>query len=269
MTRSEGAPDVLIPPGELPTWRVETMQEPDDALSAQSPLVRQPRLSDQVTERLRKQIYDGRMRPGDQLPSERELCERFGVSRTVIREAVKSLTAKGLVTSVPGSGLTVGTTTIEDVAEIFEFYFRGEPSLRYRDLHEVRYSLEPAICALAATHAGEDEVAGLSELCDELEGFREEDLVHASRNDAMFHRNIALASQNSYFVILLDALGRSLLDTRVATFSMDPRRLATVAAAHRKIADGIAAKDPGRAADAMREHLDEVLDTWNRWSPAE
>lgn len=244
------------------------MEEPADALPTQSPLVRQPRLSDQVTERLRNQIYEGRMRPGDQLPSERELCERFGVSRTVIREAVKALTAKGLVTSVPGSGLIVGTTTIEDVAEIFEFYFRGEPSLRYLDLHEVRYSLEPAICAQAAMHAADEEIDGLLALCDELEGYREEDLVQASRNDAMFHRNIALASQNSYFVILLDALGRSLLDTRVATFSMDPSRLATVAAAHRKIADGIATKDPEGAAAAMREHLDEVLETWNRWSPS-
>src|SRR5699024_11906027 len=115
-----------------------------------TPLVRQPRLSDQVVEQLRGLIDAGRMRPGDPLPSERELCERFSVSRTVIREAVKALTAKGLVTSVPGSGLIVGTTTIEDVAEIFDLYFRGEPDLQYLDLHEVRYALEPAMCAQAA-----------------------------------------------------------------------------------------------------------------------
>lgn len=245
------------------------MQEPGDVLPAPGELVRQPRLSDQVAQKLREFIDDGRMRPGDALPSERELCEHFSVSRTVIREAVKTLTAKGLVTAVPGSGLIVGTTTIEDVAEIFDLYFRGEPSLRYLDLHDVRNTLEPTICALAATHASEDDIAGLQELCGELEQLTESDLVSASRNDAMFHRRIAVASQNSYFVILLDALGRSLLDTRVATFSMEPRRLTTVAAAHRKIADAIAAHDSDAAAEAMREHLGEVVETWNRWSEKE
>lgn len=245
------------------------MQELGNVLPATSELVRQPRLSDQVAQKLRELIYDGRMRPGDALPSERELCDHFSVSRTVIREAVKSLTAKGLVTAVPGSGLIVGTTTIEDVAEIFDLYFRGEPSLRYLDLHDVRNTLEPAICAAAATNAGEEEIAELRALCTELEQLTESDLVSASRNDAMFHRNIAVASQNSYFVILLDALGRSLLDTRVATFSMDPRRITTVAAAHRKIADAIAAHDPDAAAEAMREHLGEVVETWSRWSEHE
>jgi GntR family transcriptional repressor for pyruvate dehydrogenase complex len=245
------------------------MREPGDALSVPTPLVRQPRLSDQVAEKLRDMIYEQNMRPGDALPSERELCEHFGVSRTVIREAVKTLTAKSLITAVPGSGLVVGTTTIEDVAEIFDLYFRGEPSLRYLDLHHVRYSLEPAICALAAQNASDDDIAGLFALCDELEQLTESDLVEASRNDAKFHRNIAVASQNSYFVILLDALGRSLLDTRVATFSMEPRRLSVVALAHRKVADAIAAHDSEGAANAMREHLGEVVETWNRWSPEE
>lgn len=102
-----------------------------------------------------------------------------------------------------------------------------------------------------------------------MENLTESDLVDASRNDARFHRRIAIASQNSYYVILLDALGRSLLDTRVATFSMEPRRLSTVVSAHREVADAIAAHDPDAAADAMREHLSEVVETWKRWSPAE
>ncbi|MGP9747062.1 FadR/GntR family transcriptional regulator [Brachybacterium sp. AOP29-B2-41] len=236
-------------------------------MPAASPLVRQPRLSDQVAQQLRELIDAGKMRPGDSLPSERELCEHFSVSRTVIREAVKTLTAKGLVTSVPGSGLIVGTTTIEDVAEIFDFYFRGEPDLRYLDLHEVRYALEPAMCAQAAKNITDEQIAELLALCDELESLTVDDLVDASRNDAVFHRNIAVASQNSYFVIMLDALGRSLLDTRVATFSMDPQRLTTVAAAHRKIAEAIAAHDTDAAAESMREHLTEVVETWNLWTP--
>lgn len=230
-------------------------------------LVRQPRLSDQVAADLRRQIYERQLRPGDALPSERELCQSYGVSRTVIREAVKSLTAKGLVNSVPGSGLMVGITTIEDVAEIFDLYFRGEPSLRYEELHAVRYSVEPTICALAAQHATADEIDEILDLCDELDEIGSADLVRASRNDTVFHRTIALASKNSYFVILLDALGRSLLDTRVATFSMAPQRVAVVSAAHRKIAEAIAQRDPGAAAEAMKRHLEEVLHTWHDGTP--
>lgn len=227
-------------------------------------VVRQARLSDQVAALLREEIASSGLRPGDPLPSERDLCERFEVSRTVIREAVKTLTAKGLVTSVPGSGLIVGTTTIDDVAEIFELFFRGGPPLRYRELHEVRYSLEPATCAAAAEQATDEEIADLLALCDELDDCTADDLVEASSNDARFHRGIAVASHNSYFVILLDAIGRALMDTRAATFTIDPQRVYIVARAHRAIAEGIASRDPRRAADAMRAHLDEVLDTWDR-----
>src|SRR5699024_1505812 len=123
------------------------------------------------------------------------------------------------------------------------------------------------VCSSDLQNINDEQISGLYSLCDELETYTTDDLVQASRNDAVFHRNIAVASCNSFFVILLDALGRSLLDTRVATFSMDPERLSTVAAAHRSIADGIASRDPSAAAAAMRAHLTEVVDTWNRWAP--
>jgi GntR family transcriptional repressor for pyruvate dehydrogenase complex len=234
----------------------------ESSLSGMGPVVRQERLSDQVASMLREEIANSSLRPGDHLPSERELCERFGVSRTVIREAVKTLTAKGLVTSTPGSGLAVGTTTIDDVAEIFEFYFRGAPTLHYRELHEVRYTLETSNCMFAAQRASAEETTELLRLCDELETFSEDDLIDASRNDAVFHRNIAVATHNSNFVVLMDAIDRALLDTRVATFSMDPGRIRTVSAAHRKIATAIADHQPEDAASAMRQHLDEVLASW-------
>lgn len=229
----------------------------------QRPLVRQPSLSAQVVSDLRDQIINRRLTPGTGLPSERELCEHYGVSRTVIREAIKVLSAKGLVTSTPGSGLVVGRTELTDVSDMLQLFMRHGSYLRYHDLHAVRMTIETAVARQAAVRAGDDDVRQLHDLCDDM-GEAAGDIVALSENDLAFHRAIALASGNEFWVLTFDVLGGALTETRVATFSMDPSRFHTVLAAHRKIASAIGARDPEAAGIAMADHLIEVKTTWDQ-----
>lgn len=225
-------------------------------------LKRQPSLSQQVVDDLRQRILNAGLRPGASLPSERALCEHYGVSRTVIREAVKILEAKHLLKAVPGSGIIVAEPDLTDVADTVQLFMRQGSSLRYDKLHEVRIFLETAVAGQSAERATDESIAELYRLCDDIEDARG-DLIRASTIDFDFHRKIAEATGNEFFVMMFDVLGNGLMEIRVATFAMDSERFDIVAKAHRKIVDGMRAKDPDLAIDAMREHLLEVKTTWD------
>ena len=91
------------------------------------PVVREPRLSDKVAEMMLETILSNRLQVGDRLPSERELGEQFGVSRTVVREAVRALVAKGVIEVRSGSGLRVAAVAASAVSESMSLYVRGAP----------------------------------------------------------------------------------------------------------------------------------------------
>ncbi|WP_054952696.1 FadR/GntR family transcriptional regulator [Flaviflexus massiliensis] len=219
-------------------------------------------LSQQVVNDLRTRIINDNISPGTPLPSERELCSIYGVSRTVIREAIKTLSARGLVESIPGSGLAVGQTKLDDVAEVMRLFMRSGSSLRYDQLHEVRLALEVSVAGIASGKTSPELKRELYLLCDALED-SDGNLVRASQLDYDFHRAIARASENSFFDVIFEALEGALVETRVATFSMDPSRLTTVVAAHRRIAHGIAVGDVEVARAEMTDHLIEVKATWD------
>lgn len=230
--------------------------------SPKTSLKRHPSLSQQVVDDLRQRIVNARLRPGVPLPSERELCEHYDVSRTVIREAVKVLEAKGIVRAVPGSGLIVAEPDLADVAESVRLFLRQGTSLRYDQLHEVRLSIETAVAGISAEIANEDQITRLYKLCDDLEA-AEGDLIEASKIDYDFHRKIAELAGNELFLMLFDVLSSGLMETRIATFAMDGARFEIVAKAHRKIVEGIESGDRQQAIDAMIEHLMEVKETWD------
>lgn len=227
-----------------------------------SSVVRPTSLSQQVVSDLRERIMASNVAPGTPLPSERELCSIYGVSRTVIREAIKVLSTKGLVDSVPGSGLVVGRTDIDDVAEVMRLFMRSGSSLRYDQLHEVRLALEVSVAGIASLKVTPELTDELYENCERLEASAN-DLVLASRLDFDFHRAIARGPNNEFFDVIFESLEGALMETRVATFSMDPSRFGTVTAAHRRIADSIAAGDDTAARVAMTDHLTEVKATWD------
>src|SRR5579871_3942996 len=128
-----------------------------------APVVRRERLPDQVAESILQAIIQKNLKPGDPLPSQRDLGDQFGVSRTVIREAVGSLVARGVIEVRSGSGLRLATVDANSVAESMTqsmtFFVRVSEALDYAKVHEVRRMVETHMAALAAERATDDDIA--------------------------------------------------------------------------------------------------------------
>src|SRR5712691_9711999 len=166
-------------------------------------VTREPRLSDKVASMMLETILSKRLQVGDRLPSERELGEQFGVSRTVVREAVRALVAKGVIEVRSGSGLRVAAVDAAAVTESMSLFLRGG-TLDFEKVHEVRALLEVHIAGLAAERATNADITRLREVHERME--REVgDVESAARDDLEFHRAIASATQNDLYLLLLDS----------------------------------------------------------------
>jgi GntR family transcriptional repressor for pyruvate dehydrogenase complex len=230
-------------------------------------VAREPRLPDKVAGELQRSILSGALKPGDRLPTERELGDQFGVSRTVIREAVRSLVAKGLLEVRAGSGVRVATIDASAVRETMGTYLRLHGEVDYGNLHEVRSVLEIEVAGRAAERAEEADVDLLRHSCDEME-VALADPERVSVLDVEFHRLLAQATHNGLFVVLLDSIGDILLDIRRATMGI-PDRPVRGLEFHRKILDRIAAHDRKGARKAMKAHLEDSEAAWRGLSVQE
>src|SRR3989475_8056802 len=125
--------------------------------------IRTSRLYEQIVEQIEQSIVKGALKPGDQLPAERELAEQFGVSRTAVREAVKALREKGLVEAFTGRGTFITDGTSQAIRQSLDLMVKiGQPD-GSTHLAEVRAILEPEIAALAATRVEEQHLATMRE----------------------------------------------------------------------------------------------------------
>jgi DNA-binding FadR family transcriptional regulator len=205
----------------------------------------------QVVTHLREWILAGAHAVGTSLPSEGDLAESFGVSRTVIREAMRSLRAQGLVTMSQGSRPRVAEVDARSTVESLSLLLaRSRTTLLA--LTEVRRPLETEIARFAATRATVEQVAALCDANAQLERAKTlEDRVAA---DVRFHDLLAVATGNPVFSVLLGTLGGLLVESRRRTI-----RSAGVGPAligHREILAAVGRHDPAAAEAAMRRHLD-------------
>ena len=219
---------------------------------------REPRLSDKVADMVLETILSNRLNVGDPLPSERELGEQFGVSRTVVREAVRALVAKGVIEVRSGSGLRVAAVNAAAVSESMSLYLRGG-TLDFEKVQEVRALLEVHLAGLAAERASEDDVASLRQIHLRMQE-ETSDFEAAARDDLEFHRLVARATHNELFLLLLDSIGSSLIDIRRSNF--EAGSIPMTLSQHQAILERIAAHDPEGARAAMNTHLDSVASFW-------
>jgi len=190
------------------------------------------RLVDRVVNEIQHQIMAGQFTPGMMLPPERELCEQLGVSRTVLREAVRMLVSRGLLETRPGVGTIVKAVTSDQVRQI----------------------LEVEIIQLAAKEATEEEIQQLKSLYQRMEEAAGKPREY-SILDGDFHRALAEITHNPFLVILLDAIRDAMESVRILVFN-HPGLIATVNEDHRKMIELIETHDPRAAGKAMRAHLD-------------
>jgi GntR family transcriptional repressor for pyruvate dehydrogenase complex len=245
---------------------------PDGALFQQ--VEREPRLSDKVAQMILDTILSGKLMPGDKLPSERELGEQFGVSRTVIREAVRALAAKGLITVRSGSGLRVAPADASSVQESMSLFLRAA-MLDYRKLSEIRKVLEVEIAGLAAERATPEDsermtaaARRMAETADSLQGSSPSEAVveAAAQRDLEFHGAIAEATHNELFSLLMDPIGQSLMTVRRANLRVNLERTVEL---HDALVERIVAHDAEGARAAMARHLDDTEETWHELHPDE
>jgi len=221
-------------------------------------VTRAPRLSFNVAELLLRTIVEQRLRPGDRLPSERELGEQFGVSRTVVREAVRALVAKGVIEVRSGSGLRVAAVDAESVRESMSLFLRGG-DIDFEKVHEVRSLLEVHLAGLAAERASAEDLARLAVAHAKMVG-EAADVESAARDDLEFHRTIALATHNELFLVLMDSIGSALIDIR--RLNLGSGSTPMTLSQHQAILDAVAAGDPASARVAMAAHLEGVAAWW-------
>jgi DNA-binding FadR family transcriptional regulator len=237
-------------------------------------------LPDTVSDRLAGRILDGELTAGDRLPGERELAERLGVSRIVVREALGRLQARGLIEIRPGVGAFVVPMPDRSVTEPLGLYIRRH-GVGHAHLFEVRRALEPQIASAAARRRDPRALARLeatqrrtaaaaAELgraaVDPADGARdgarddardEEALEAFAWADLAFHVHLAQASGNPLFELLLVPLVEPLLEVRRAG-ARRPGAADRATAEHAAILAAVVAGDPAAAAAAMAHHLDSV-----------
>lgn len=213
-------------------------------------------LSNRVTGEIEALIVQNRLQPGDRLLAERELARQFGVSRTVIREAVRALTAKGLLEVHAGSGTIVRAPTAQNVSQSMTLYLRGSQSQRdFGKVLEVRSLLEVEIAGLAAERRTSKDIEAMTTILQ-----RTDQVVTREKFvswDMEFHLLLAQATHNELFTLLLDSVAEAMRQLREVAFDITgaPSRAYKY---HSAILEQVKAGDRKGARQAMREHLAEA-----------
>ncbi len=221
---------------------------------------RESTLATRVTHQIERLIVEGQLQPGDRLPPERTLARQFGVSRTVIREAVRALVAKSLLEVRAGSGTVVRSPSAASVVQSMTLLLRaGQPELDYDKVHEVRRLLEVEIAGLAAMRRTPEDLRQMEAILEQAAQIRDNRDAFCQK-DVDFHAALASATHNELFSLVLDTLVDIMLQVRQMGFGVAdmPSRALTH---HRAIYHQVKAGDAEGARQAMRDHLVESEET--------
>lgn len=213
------------------------------------------RLHEEIVQQFLSLIRGGSLRHGDRLPSERVLAGQFKVSRSSVREALRSLELQGLVVSKRGSGTFINTDDLNSmVALIASTLSSGTDTLR--DIFEMRHLLEPQIAFLAAQMINPQELLQMAEILEEQgrQIARGETGVNA---DTDFHFALAMATHNSALVKVVSAVEDILSRSRDQSLQ-EPGRPQRSLASHRQILEMLQGRDTHGARQAMEHHLTSV-----------
>jgi GntR family transcriptional repressor for pyruvate dehydrogenase complex len=202
-------------------------------------------------------IREGRWAPGDQIPPERELAERFRVSRTSVREALRALEMQGVIDSRQGGGTFVRTADAEMlVGPLAAAILRGRRELA--EVLEVRELIEPGIARLAATRVNAEHIAELESLLE-----RQRECIAAERSfveeDTAFHYTLAKAADNHILLRLHNVILDMLRESRQSYLHV-PNRPQMSLRGHEAMLAAVRAKDPDAAYRASLAHISEVRD---------
>ncbi|HEY6673848.1 MAG TPA: FadR/GntR family transcriptional regulator [Rubrobacteraceae bacterium] len=213
---------------------------------------RRTKLRDRAADQLLEMVISGGLEPGERLPPERELCSRLGVSRTVVREALNLLEARGLISIEHGRGAVVSDGSPRAVRDTLGLLLRVQPKTLW-ELLEIREILEIEVAGLAAERAGPDEVSAMRLRLDRMRGSieRPEGYVDA---DVEFHALLAQGARNEVLLTMLEPVVDLLRASRRVSADRPGNALRALEE-HEEILRRVEAKDAAGAREEMRTHL--------------
>lgn len=212
-------------------------------------------LVERVVQAIEDQILQGRINVGSRLPPEREFSEQLGVSRPVVREAVRILTTQGLLETRHGIGTTVRALSRDEVTRPLKLFLRirGQ-DVSVEHLHHVRSILEVENAGLAAEQGTCADIVELRAICREMED-ASLDPANFALKDSAFHRRLSETTHNPLLILLLDSVHDMMAEVR-ELLSTESTVYQRVMPTHIRILESVAAHDRSAARQAMREHLD-------------
>jgi GntR family transcriptional repressor for pyruvate dehydrogenase complex len=215
------------------------------------------RASQAIVDQVRALIRDGQLTAGERLPSERDLCDRFGVSRVTVREALRILEASGLVAVKVGArgGAFITTPSSDRVGRGIEDYLTLSPSVSPTEVTEARLILEVGIVPTVCERATEADIAGLLALCDAAD-----DAVargeYTMEMSAEFHLAVARLAHNAAIEMLLRPFHAPMLSSMKAAREAAPAMGTLGVKEHRRFVEAVRVNDVEKATRLMRSHLE-------------
>jgi GntR family transcriptional repressor for pyruvate dehydrogenase complex len=215
--------------------------------------IERKRLKDQIIDQLIAMITDGKLKPGDKLPSETALMEQLGVGRSSLREAVGALSLTGMLTVRPGHGTHVSASAGDSFAKPLRWGMFVSWREKLHEFIEARITLEQTLVGMAAERATEEDIQEIRNGHNLLKTTKltKRKAIHA---DLVFHMAIANAGHNSVLSRFLRQPVKNWMEQKASLFGGYDR----VFEQHEAVFNAILVRDPAGAQKAMREHLEAV-----------
>jgi DNA-binding FadR family transcriptional regulator len=213
------------------------------------------RVSQVIVDQIKALVRDGRLKPGDRLPSERELCTRFGVSRVTVREALRVLEANGLLTirvGAHGGAFLTSPTTERLSAGLADLI--SVSTLTAANVTEARIIVELGILPLAVERAADDDIAALFAMVEEAEGALEAGEYDVEMS-AAFHIRVAQCTHNPAIAMLVQSFHGPLLMSLAEAHQSAPMSSRGIDE-HRRLSQAIKDRDLAAAREIATTHLD-------------
>jgi GntR family transcriptional repressor for pyruvate dehydrogenase complex len=224
--------------------------------------IRKTRLAEDIADRIRIMIVDGTFPPGEPLPGERVLAERFGVSRGSIRDAFRMLEMIGLLEMRHGQGTFPRELSVERLVTPLASVLTNRRDLE-GELMDVRRMFEPAIARVAAARLSDEDLAGLRRILD-AQRRKVKSGQSAIVEDTAFHAALARATGNTVVVRIMETLNDLLSESRKRALQQRSRPQRSLKG-HEAVVDALARHDADGAARAMHDHIDQIAVILEQW----
>lgn len=224
-------------------------------MTAFSAIAKTTQVSKLVEAQIEEAIRTKRFEAGSKLPTENALCVQFGVSRTAVREALRMLSARGLIRIDKGRGIFVQQISADTVTAPLQLFLTLASDRNHvLDIVHARQIIEPPIAASAALHHTAEDAERLKRDHLALETSND-DFLHLAHLDMVFHLSIARASENSIIPLILEPIHRLLPQIKSSVYASVSDAKESAVLWHRRILDEILRRDADGARKAMEEHL--------------